>query len=299
MSEISIPTPAQPQEIHAEVAILGAGPGGYTAAFRAADLGKSVVLIERYRASAGSVSTSAASPPRPCCTPRPSSRRPRPWAPWASPSRQPQIDLDQMRAGKDKVVARLTGGLAALAKQRKVQVVTGDGALRGPQPHRAWRPARARSASASTTAIIACGSTPVRIPGFPHEDPRVMDSTGALELAAIPGRMLIVGGGIIGLEMATVYQRPGLAHRRGGVAGPTHPRLRPGPGASVCEKVIKPALRADHAGDQGRRHERRTRRASRSVFEGKGPGEETYDKVLVAVGRRPNGKLDQRRQRPG
>ncbi|HSQ06520.1 MAG TPA: NAD(P)/FAD-dependent oxidoreductase, partial [Chromatiaceae bacterium] len=214
MSEKSeAPTPAQApeiqaQEIHAEVAVIGAGPGGYTAAFRAADLGKSVVLIERYPSLGGVCLNVGCIPSKALLHAAAIINEAREMAHRGVKFGEPQIDLDQLRASKDKVVTKLTGGLTALAKQRKVQVVQGTGRFEAPnrigvdtkEGHLCVR---------FDHAIIACGSTPVRIPGFPHEDPRVMDSTDALELASIPGRMLILGGGIIGLEMATVYQALG------------------------------------------------------------------------------------------
>jgi dihydrolipoamide dehydrogenase len=293
MSEkIEAPTPApeiQAQEIHAEVAVLGAGPGGYTAAFRAADLGKSVVLIERYPSLGGVCLNVGCIPSKALLHAAAIINEAREMAHRGVKFGEPEIDLDQLRTSKDKVVAKLTGGLAALAKQRKVQVVQGTGRFEAPnrigvdtkEGHLCVR---------FDHAIIACGSTPVRIPGFPHEDPRVMDSTGALELASIPGRMLILGGGIIGLEMATVYQALGT---RIDVVE-LQDQLIPG-----CDPDLVKGLRKVI----GKRYERimlGTKVTGMSAgpagikvsFEGKGaPAEETYDKVLVAVGRRPNGKL--------
>jgi dihydrolipoamide dehydrogenase len=278
----------EPQDLTAEVAIIGGGPGGYTAAFRAADLGKQVVLIERYNALGGVCLNVGCIPSKALLHAAAIIQEAKTLGEMGVTFAPPQIDLDRMRAGKDKVVARLTGGLAALAKQRKVQILTGEARFEAPD-----RLSVATAAGQVNVrfqhCIIACGSSPVRIPGFPHEDPRVMDSTGALEIRDIPGRLLIVGGGIIGLEMAAVYAA--LGSRIDVVE--LQDQLMPGCDLDlvrVLEKVIKP------------RYERimlETKVAGMSTapagikveFDGKHPGEATYDRVLVAVGRRPNGKL--------
>jgi len=200
----------------------------------------------------------------------------------------PEIDLDKMRAGKDKVVARLTGGLKALAKQRKVQVVQGTGRFESPNRLVVESPA-GRTRITFDQCIIACGSSPMRIPGFPHEDPRVMDSTGALEIADIPKRLLIVGGGIIGLEMASVYHALGTEIE----VVELKPQLIPGCDPDLVRALTKVI---------GKRYKRilletkvekmaATSDGIQVVFAGKHAGEATYDKVLVAIGRRPNGRL--------
>ena len=281
-------TTAQPQDIRAEVAVLGAGPGGYTAAFRAADLGKRVVLIERYPALGGVCLNVGCIPSKALLHTAAIIEETKTLGGMGVTFAPPQIDLDAMRAGKDKVVAKLTGGLAALAKQRKVQVVTGSGRFEA--PNRIGVETREGTVSVTFDhCIIACGSTPVKIPGFPHDDPRVMDSTDALEIQGIPERMLIVGGGIIGLEMASVYAALGAKID----VVELQPQLMPGCDIDLVrafEKVIKrrydrilletKVARMDAAAE-----------GIKVVFEGKHPGEATYDKVLVAVGRRPNGNL--------
>ena len=281
-------TTAQPQDIHAEVAVLGAGPGGYTAAFRAADLGKRVVLIERYPSLGGVCLNVGCIPSKALLHTAAIIEETKTLGGMGVTFAAPQIDLDAMRAGKDKVVAKLTGGLAALAKQRKVQVVTGSGRFEA--PNRIGVETREGTVSVTFDhCIIACGSTPVKIPGFPHDDPRVMDSTDALEIQGIPERMLIVGGGIIGLEMASVYAALGAKID----VVELQPQLMPGCDIDLVrafEKVIKrrydrilletKVARMDAAAE-----------GIKVVFEGKHPGEATYDKVLVAVGRRPNGNL--------
>jgi dihydrolipoamide dehydrogenase len=281
-------TTAQPQDIRAEVAVLGAGPGGYTAAFRAADLGKRVVLIERYPALGGVCLNVGCIPSKALLHTAAVIEETKTLGGMGVTFAPPQIDLDAMRAGKDKVVAKLTGGLAALAKQRKVQVVTGSGRFEA--PNRIGVETREGTVSVTFDhCIIACGSTPVKIPGFPHDDPRVMDSTDALEIQGIPERLLIVGGGIIGLEMASVYAALGAKID----VVELQPQLMPGCDIDLVrafEKVIKrrydrilletKVARMDAAAE-----------GIKVVFEGKHPGEATYDKVLVAVGRRSNGQL--------
>ena len=285
MSEMS---PAQTQDISAEVVVLGAGPGGYTAAFRAADLGKRVVLIERYSALGGVCLNVGCIPSKALLHAAAIIEEAKQMGEMGVTFAPPAIDLEQMRSGKDKVVARLTGGLAALAKQRKVQILTGSG--RFESPNRVGVETREGKVTITFDhCIIACGSSSLKIPGFPNDDPRVMDSTDALEIRDIPPRMLIVGGGIIGLEMASVYSALGSKIE----VVELQDQLMPGCDPDLVrafEKVIK------------KRYERillETKVASMSagsegikvLFDGKHPGEAIYDKVLVAVGRRPNGKL--------
>ena len=281
-------SPGQTQDIRAEVAVLGAGPGGYTAAFRAADLGKRVVLIERYPTLGGVCLNVGCIPSKALLHTAAIIEETKHLGAMGVTFAPPQIDLDAMRAGKDKVVAKLTGGLAALAKQRKVQVVTGAGRFEAPNR----LGVETREGKVNVTfdhCIIACGSTPVTIPGFPHDDPRVMDSTDALEIAGIPERMLIVGGGIIGLEMASVYAALGSKID----VVELQPQLMPGADIDLVrafEKVVKTRYERIMLETRVARMDAEAS-GIKVVFEGKHPGEATYDKVLVAVGRRPNGKL--------
>ena len=287
MSETT-PAQTQNQDLSSEVVVLGAGPGGYTAAFRAADLGKRVVLIERYPALGGVCLNVGCIPSKALLHTAAVIEEAKQMGEMGVTFAPPQIDLDRMRAGKDKVVARLTGGLAALAKQRKVQVLTGIGRFEG--PNRIGVETREGKVTVTFDhCVIACGSSPVKIPGFPHDDPRVMDSTDALEIQGVPERLLVVGGGIIGLEMASVYHALGARIE----VVELQDQLMPGCDPDLVrafEKVIR------------QRYDRimlETRVANMSagsdgikvLFDGKHPGEAVYDKVLVAVGRRPNGKL--------
>jgi len=279
---------ANPNDMVTEVVVLGGGPGGYTAAFRAADLGKKVVLIERYDRLGGVCLNVGCIPSKALLHTAMIMEEVKTLGVMGVTYGEPEVDLDKMRAGKDKVVAKLTGGLAAMAKQRKVEVVQGTGRFESPN-RIGVETKEGRVGIRFDHCIIACGSSPLKIPGFPHEDPRVMDSTDALALADVPARLLIVGGGIIGLEMAGVYSALGAK------IDVVELKNQLMPGADIdlvrcAEKVLK--KRYDTI-------KLETKVASMSAtpegikvaFEGKHPGEETYDKVLVAVGRLPNGKL--------
>ncbi len=276
-------------EIATEVVVLGAGPGGYTAAFRAADLGKKVILVERYPSLGGVCLNVGCIPSKALLHAAQIINEAAEMEHLGVRFGEPDVDLDKLRASKDRVVQKLTGGLAGLAKARHVQVVQGSGRFEAPN-RLTVETREGRVRISFDQAIIACGSTPVKIPGFPHEDPRVMDSTDALTLPDIPARMLVVGGGIIGLEMATVYQA--LGSRIDIVE--LQDQLIPG-----CDKdLVKPLEKVI-----SKRYDRimlgtkvtsmsATAEGIRVTFEGAGaPEEDTYDRVLVAVGRRPNGKL--------
>ncbi len=275
-------------EINAQVVVLGGGPGGYTAAFRAADLGLRTVLIERYPSLGGVCLNVGCIPSKALLHTAQIIEEAKTMGAMGVTFAPPEIDLDKMRAGKNKVVKKLTSGLAGMAKQRQVEVVQGTG--RFETPNRIGVDSREGKIAVSfDQCIIAVGSTPIRIPGFPHDDPRVMDSTDALEIDGIPERMLVVGGGIIGLEMASVYAALGAKID----VVEMKDQLMPGADKDLVralQKVVK--KRYQHIWLE-------TKVATMSasskgievVFEGKHPGEASYDKVLVAIGRRPNGKL--------
>jgi dihydrolipoamide dehydrogenase len=280
--------PAETTTVTTELAVLGAGPGGYTAAFRAADLGRKVVLIDA-AAQLGGVCLNVG------CIPSKTLLH----TAKAILDAQaldgvhfgaPTIDLAAMRAGKDRVVSRLTRGLAQLARQRGITVLRGEGRFVGPRRLRVAAPDGTVEV-AFADAIIACGSEPVRIPGLPA-DPRIMDSTGALELPDIPRRLLVVGGGIIGLEMAAVYHALGtritVVERLGQLLPGADPDLVQPLAKCLAARYERVHLRTEmqfvSAGTDGIR----VRLAGPE-----GAPEELFDRVLVAVGRRPNGaKID-------
>jgi dihydrolipoamide dehydrogenase len=282
-------TDAQTNEvIQAQVAVLGAGPGGYTAAFRAADLGLKTVLIERYPSLGGVCLNVGCIPSKALLHTAAILNEAKKISHMGVSFGAPQIDLAQMRAGKQAVVNKLTGGLAALAKQRKVQLVQGVGQF--VSSNRIAVQGKNGTVQVNFDhCIIACGSSAVKIPGFPNEDPRLMDSTDALELADIPARMLVIGGGIIGLEMATVYSALGSQID----IVELQPGLIPG-----CDRdLVKPLER--RLKKQLKRIMLETKVSQikpqknglKVSFEGKqAPAQaELYDRVLVAVGRSPNG----------
>ncbi|MCG8460947.1 MAG: FAD-dependent oxidoreductase, partial [Holophagales bacterium] len=191
-----------------QLVVLGSGPGGYTAAFRAADLGLDVVLVERYPSLGGVCLNVGCIPSKALLHVAKLLDDSADFAEHGITFGKPKIDLDRLRDWKDGVVGRLTGGIATMAKLRKVRVITGTGTLTG--PHRMEIETESgKQVLAFEKAILAAGSQSVEIPGFPYGDERLVDSTGALELRQIPDRLLVIGGGIIGLEMATVYHALG------------------------------------------------------------------------------------------
>jgi len=276
-------------DIHTQVVVLGAGPGGYSAAFRAADLGLNTVLIERYPTLGGVCLNVGCIPSKALLHTAEVINEVAELEVMGVRYTKPKIDLDAMRAGKDKVVGRLTGGLTALAKQRKVQVVQGTAQFESPRQI-SVQTAEGVKRIEFEKAIIAAGSRPVQIPGFPNDDERLMDSTGALALADVPKSMLIIGGGIIGLEMATVYSTLGskidiVELQDGLIPGCDRDLVRPLQkrlGAKVRNIWLNTKVADIQALKSG----------LKVSFEGdKAPEPQTYDRVLVSVGRTPNGKL--------
>jgi dihydrolipoamide dehydrogenase len=276
-------------DLQAEVVVLGAGPGGYTAAFRAADLGKKTLLIERHSALGGVCLNVGCIPSKTLLHAAEVINEAAEMERMGIRFGSPEIDLDKLRGGKEKVVKRLTQGLAALAKQRGVQVVQGWGTFESPN-RIGVETGKGRVSIQFDNAIIACGSRPVEIPGFPNGDPRLIDSTGALALAEIPARMLVVGGGIIGLEMATVYSALGSSID----VVELQDSLIPGCDADLVRPLKK---RLDKKLNQIMLATRVTeikaqKNGLKVSFEGKNAPDTSrmYDRVLVAVGRIPNGK---------
>ncbi|MDJ0808306.1 MAG: FAD-dependent oxidoreductase, partial [Gammaproteobacteria bacterium] len=276
-------------DMQTDVVVLGAGPGGYTAAFRAADLGKRVVLVERYPALGGVCLNVGCIPSKALLHAAEVINEAAEMASLGISFGKPKIDLDKLRGNKDKVVQRLTGGLQQLAKQRQVEVVQGVGKFESPN-RIGVRTSDGQVSIAFTDAIIACGSSAVKIPGFPNEDPRLIDSTGALELPDIPKRMLVIGGGIIGLEMATVYSSLGSQID----VVELMDSLIPGCDADLVrplQKVIKKKYSSIMLGTKVTDIQAQ-KQGLKVTFEGKQAPEkpQVYDRVLVAVGRAPNGK---------
>jgi dihydrolipoamide dehydrogenase len=275
-------------DVHAEVVVLGSGPGGYTAAFRAADLGKKVVLIEKDNTLGGVCLNVGCIPSKALLHAAKVITESEEMADHGISFDTPNTDLDKLRGWKDSVVKQLTGGLGGLAKGRKVQVVTGFGTFTGPNMIEVNDNGK-RSTVSFDQCIIAAGSEPVTLPFIPHDDERVIDSTGALELKDIPKRMLVLGGGIIGLEMATVYDALGsnvtivelmdqiIPGADKDIVKPLHNRI-----ASRYEDIkLRTKVTAVEARQDG----------LKVTFEDdKGDvTTDVFDKLLVAVGRRPNG----------
>jgi dihydrolipoamide dehydrogenase len=277
---------------HAEVLVLGSGPGGYTAAFRAADLGKKVVLVERYPKLGGVCLNVGCIPSKALLHAAKVITDAEEGAHMGLSFGKPKVDLDGLRKFKDGVVAKLTGGIGNMAKQRKVTVVEGRGQFASPHLLAVETKNGVETVSFDH-CIIAAGSQAARIPGFPYDDKRLLDSTSALELAEVPKRMLIIGGGIIGLEMATVYDALGakvtvvefldrlIATADPDIVRPLQRRIE-----KRYEKIL---LKTKVAKLEA------VREGLRATFEsadGKSPAPapEVYDRVLLAVGRRPNGR---------
>ena len=287
-------------DIECDVLVLGAGPGGYSAAFRAADLGLKTVIVERYATLGGVCLNVGCIPSKALLHVAAVMDETTHFAELGIEFAPPKIDIDKLRAHKEKVVGKLTGGLAGMAKGRKVEVVRGYGAFL--DPHHVEVELTTGSAQDKTGdtkivkfrhCIIAAGSQAVRLPFMP-EDPRVVDSTGALELKSVPKRMLVIGGGIIGLEMATVYSTLGaridvVEMLDGLMQGADRDLVK------VWEK--KNAHRFDNLMLKTKTVSAEARDDGIWVkFEGlsdntRAPAEpQCYDLVLVAVGRSPNGK---------
>jgi dihydrolipoamide dehydrogenase len=273
----------------AEVLVLGAGPGGYTAAFRAADLGKQVVLVDREPALGGVCLNVGCIPSKALLHAAKVIAEAREMGGNGISFGTPDVDLDRLRAWKDAVVARLTGGLAGLAKQRKVTTIRGYGRFTGPHELRVELDGGGTTTVRFEQAVIAAGSSAVTLPFIP-DDPRVIDSTGALALGEIPGRLLVIGGGIIGLEMACVYHELGAKV----TVVELLDQLIPGADRDLVAPLAKRV---------GRQYEnvflttrvtgvRATPEGLVVSFEGaKAPAEDMFDRILVAVGRRPNGTI--------
>jgi dihydrolipoamide dehydrogenase len=279
--------PAGDSDMHAEVVVLGSGPGGYTAAFRAADLGKKVILIERYPNIGGVCLNVGCIPSKALLHTAQIINEANEMAEHGVTFGKPKIDLPKLAGFKNNVIGQLTGGLAQLARKRKVEIVTGYGRFTSPKTIEVEHEGKKTTVSFDD-CIIAAGSKVMRIPGFPYDDERLMDSTGALELADVPKRLLVIGGGIIGLEMATVYDALGSKVSIVELS----PDLIPGCDRDLVrplEKRVK--KRYENIWLNAKVTDIKALKGGLKVtFEGKKvPETDTFDRVLLAVGRSPNG----------
>ncbi|MGB5561369.1 MAG: dihydrolipoyl dehydrogenase [Sedimenticolaceae bacterium] len=277
-------------DMQCEMLVLGAGPGGYTAAFRAADLGMKTVLVERWDTLGGVCLNVGCIPSKALLHAAKVIDESEDMGAHGIKFAKPEVDIDALRSWKEKVVARLTGGLAGLAKQRKVEVLRGVGAFVDPHHIEVVGADGSKTLVKFDKAVIAAGSEAVKLPFVP-DDPRVIDSTGALALEDVPTRMLVIGGGIIGLEMATVYASLGSRI--------TVVEMLDGIVAGADKDVIKPLFNRIKKRYEAILLKTRvtavesTPEGMRVTFDGVGaPAEpQLFDRILVAVGRTPNGRL--------
>ncbi len=273
--------------INTQVVVIGAGPGGYTAAFRAADLGKKVVLIERHKNLGGVCLNVGCIPSKALLHTAQIINEAAEASNLGVTFGAPKIDIDGIRANKNGIIQKLTRGIQALAKARKITVITGCGKFKSSTQIAIEG---SDEVIEFEQCIIAAGSSVVKIPSFPFDDARVMDSTDALELSDIPQRLLVVGGGIIGLEMATVYAALGseitivelsdqlIASADKDIVNPLFRRIKK-QYANLFLNTKVTSMQALEAG-------------IKVGFEGKNAPEfDTFDKVLVCVGRQANGRL--------
>ena len=270
--------------------VLGAGPGGYTAAFRAADLGKKVVLVDRWPALGGVCLNVGCIPSKALLHAARVIAETKEMSEHGIAFGAPAIDVDKLRAWKDGVVGRLTGGLAGLARQRKVTTIRGYGRFSSPHQLQVELAEGGVTTVDFEQAIIAAGSEPLTLPFIPQSDPRVLDSTGALELGGVPQRLLILGGGIIGLEMATVYHELGAKV----TIAELMDQLIPGADKDLISPLAKRVARQyENIYLKTKVTDVEARPEGLVVsFDGpKAPATDTFDRMLVAVGRSPNGKL--------
>ncbi|KRG43759.1 dihydrolipoyl dehydrogenase [Stenotrophomonas geniculata] len=297
-AEPAAPKPAlssgKPADIECEMVVLGSGPGGYTAAFRAADVGLDTVLVERYASLGGVCLNVGCIPSKALLHAAAVIDEVAHAGDFGVEFGKPTITLDKLRQYKEKVVNQLTKGLAGMAKQRKVRNVQGVGKFVSANELEITAADGSTQLLRFQKCIIAAGSQAVKLPNFPWDDKRVMDSTDALELAEVPGSLLVVGGGIIGLEMATVYGALGSKV----TVVEFMDQLMPG----ADKDLVKPL--ADRLKKQGIEVHLKTKASGvtadakgitvtfEAAEEGQAPAlaQGTFDRVLVAVGRSPNGR---------
>ncbi|MGF1554098.1 MAG: dihydrolipoyl dehydrogenase [Paracoccaceae bacterium] len=286
----SRPTAPSKGDMHCELLVLGSGPGGYSAAFRAADLGLDTVLVERNPTLGGVCLNVGCIPSKALLHAAKVITDAEEMDHFGVSLGKAKVDVDKLRDWKDGVVGKLVGGLAGLAKARKVKVVEGTGQFASDNLLRVTKDDGSETTIGFDQCVVAAGSEPVQLPFVPHDDERVIDSTGALELADIPKRLLVLGGGIIGLEMGTVYDALGskvtvvelmdqlIPGADRDIVKPLHKRME-GRFERIMLKTKVTAVEAMKTG-------------LKVTFDGPdGETTDVFDKVLVAVGRRPNGRL--------
>lgn len=276
---------------HAPLVVIGSGPGGYTAAFRAADLGLDVTLVERYNELGGVCLNVGCIPSKALLHSAAVISEARAMADHGVTFGEPTIDVDKLRHFKESVIGQLTGGLAGMAKARKVKVINGYATFSSPNSL-SIEGAEGTQSLSFDKAIIAAGSRVTIFPTFETDDPRVIDSTGALELREIPDSMLIVGGGIIGLEMATVYSELGTEVS----IVEFMPQIMPGADKDLIaplQKRLKDSVKTIMTSTKVEQIEPQDKgiKVTFGSEKGDAPEPQVYDYVLVATGRTPNGKL--------
>ncbi|MCH1920505.1 dihydrolipoyl dehydrogenase [Shewanella sp. A3A] len=277
-------------EIKAQVVVLGAGPAGYSAAFRAADLGLDTVIVERYSTLGGVCLNVGCIPSKALLHVAKVIEEAKHMSANGVTFGEPTIDLDKLRGFKEKVIGQLTGGLGGMSKMRKVNVVNGLGKFTGPNSIEVTAEDGTKTTVNFDNAIIAAGSRPIQLPFIPHEDPRIWDSTDALALKEIPGKLLVMGGGIIGLEMGTVYSSLGSQIEVVEMFDQVIPAADKDVVKNFTKQIknkfklmLETKVTAVEAKEDG----------IYVTMEGKSApaAPERYDAVLVAIGRTPNGKL--------
>lgn len=274
------------KEISTQVVVIGAGPGGYSAAFRAADLGKNVVLVEKHSTLGGVCLNVGCIPSKALLHVSKVMNEAKHLSAHGVSFGEPTIDLDKIREYKNGIIGRLTGGLSGMAKQRKVNVVQGVASFKDKNTLLVVDRAGEETVVKFEHAIIAVGSTPVTLPFIPHDDPRIWNSTDALLLKEVPNRLLVVGGGIIGLEMGSVYATLGSKVT---VVEPA-PHVIPAADADLVKVLTNAMPHITFHVETGVKAVEAKEEAVYVTTTGKHEATEAYDAVLVAVGRRPNGK---------
>ena len=277
-------------EIKTQVVVLGAGPAGYSAAFRAADLGLDTVIVERYSTMGGVCLNVGCIPSKALLHVAKVIEEAKHMSANGVTFGEPQIDLDKLRGFKEKVIGQLTGGLGGMSKMRKVNVVNGLGKFTGANSIEVTAEDGTKTTVNFDNAIIAAGSRPIQLPFIPHEDPRIWDSTDALALKEIPGKLLVMGGGIIGLEMGTVYSSLGSQIE----VVEMFDQVIPAADKDVVKNFTKQIKKKFNLMLETKVTAVEAKEDGIYVsMEGKSApaAPERYDAVLVAIGRTPNGKL--------